>query len=145
MCSIKIQLVIDQIKIIFSTDFKKMSSFTVADYVIFFTSVLTSFCIGIVFAYRGRKQQTSIAYLLGNRKLRVLPVALSVAVSYQSGITMLGIPADTYMFGIVFIWNSLAAILSLLFTMQITVPLFHPLKITSIYEVCVSKIIIIFI
>jgi len=112
-----------------------MSSFAVLDYVIFVFSVLLCLCIGISFAYRQRKENTTEEYLLENRKLHPIPVALSVVVSFQSAISMVGVPADSYMYGIVVMWMGVGVLIGSLLTMQILVPLIHPLKITSIYEV----------
>ena len=37
---------------------------------------------------------------IGNKRLSLLPVALSLTVSYVSGMAMLGLPAEIYFFGI---------------------------------------------
>ena len=52
----------------------------------------------------------------GNKSLSLLPVALSLSVSYVSGMAMLGMPAEIYFFGIhyilQFVGTSIGAIIA---------------------------------
>ena len=108
--------------------------FTVPDYVVFGLFMLSSIAIGIFFAcYRGG-QHTTRDYFLGNRKLRVLPVALSYVVTFQSSILVLGFPAEAYAYGMQYSINCIGVSAAYLLATVIVVPLFHPLKITSVYE-----------
>ncbi|BFZ06708.1 hypothetical protein BsWGS_09747 [Bradybaena similaris] len=63
-----------------------------------------------------------------------IPVAISLMVSFESSIMMLGIPAEAYVYGIQIIFSSLGFLVSNLLSIHIVVPLLHPLKITSAYE-----------
>ncbi|XP_021372070.1 sodium-dependent multivitamin transporter-like isoform X2 [Mizuhopecten yessoensis] len=71
---------------------------------------------------------------MGNRHMKVLPVALSLMVTFESSITMLGFPAEVYVHGIMFWWALLAFIFSNFIGVLIWVPLIHPLKVTSVYQ-----------
>jgi solute carrier family 5 (sodium-dependent multivitamin transporter), member 6 len=64
-----------------------------------------------------------------------IPVAISLVVSFESSIMMLGFPAESYVYGIQFTLNTFGYLVSNLLSIFIVVPLLHPLKITSAYEV----------
>ena len=51
------------------------------DYVVFALMVVMSAAIGIFYGCRGSKQKTTKEFLLANRKLSVVPVAISILVS----------------------------------------------------------------
>lgn len=109
--------------------------FSVADYVIFSLTIAISIGIGIYHAFTGGKQRTASEYLVGNRKMSILPVTLSLIVSFESSIMMLAYPAEVYTYGIMFLLTSLGFMFATLLATRIVVPLIHPLKITSVYEV----------
>ena len=109
--------------------------FHVADFVIFSCTIVISIGIGIFYAFSGGRQKTTSEYLVGGRKMTFLPVAISLLVSFESSIMMLGVPAEIYVYGIqwwISVWGFL---ISQLISITIVVPLIHPLKLTSIYEV----------
>ncbi len=55
-----------------------------ADYVIMSAFLAICFVVGVVQACIGGKQRTQGEYLLANRNLQVLPVTMSLLVSYLS-------------------------------------------------------------
>ena len=63
-----------------------------------FLSLITFYHLnaGLYHAFTGGKQKTLSEYYTGNRKLRTLPVALSILVSFVSAILVLGTPAEMY-------------------------------------------------
>lgn len=74
--------------------------FSVVDYVVFSIMLLISALIGVWYGCGpGGKQKTTAEYLLGNRKMRHFPVAISLLVSYLSAITLLGVPSEIYTYG----------------------------------------------
>ena len=62
------------------------SSFHIVDYIIFFAFLAVSMGIGVYFAITGRRRQTTEEFLTGSRKLKVIPVTLSLLVSFVSSI-----------------------------------------------------------
>jgi sodium-coupled monocarboxylate transporter 8/12 len=50
------------------------------DYFIFLAMLLISAAIGVYYGCFGTKQATPSEYLMGNRKMRKFPIAVSVAV-----------------------------------------------------------------
>ena len=109
--------------------------FVIADYAVFSATIAVSLGIGIYYAFSGGKQKTTSEYLVGNRQMSILPVALSLMVSFESSIMMLGFPAEVYVYGIMYWLISLSYMIAFLLGSRIAVPLFHPLKIKSVNEV----------
>ena len=67
--------------------------------------------------------------------MNFIPTAISLMVSFESSIMMLGMPAEAYVYGLQMIWMEVGFFLSQLLSAIIVVPLLHPLRITSAYEV----------
>ncbi|XP_052104371.1 sodium-coupled monocarboxylate transporter 1-like [Mytilus californianus] len=109
-------------------------SFYLADYIIFAITIVLSVGIGLYHAFVGGKQKTTSEFHLGNRRMAIIPVAISLLVSFESSIMMLGTPAETYVFGIQNIMGNFGWFAANLLSIKIMVPLIHPLKITSAYE-----------
>ena len=61
-------------------------SFQWYDYVIFTVTLLISLGIGVYYALTGDRQRTTKEFLLANRSMGTLPVALSIYVSGVSGL-----------------------------------------------------------
>ncbi|XP_069104339.1 sodium-coupled monocarboxylate transporter 1-like [Argopecten irradians] len=104
------------------------------DYITFGSTILVSLSIGVYFALSGGRQKTTNEYLMGNRHMKAIPVALSLMVTYESSITMLGFPAEVYVHGIMYWWSLLSFLFANLIGVLIWVPLIHPLKVTSVYQ-----------
>ncbi|XP_033759613.1 uncharacterized protein LOC117341863 [Pecten maximus] len=109
-------------------------SFVVWDYVIFGITIVISISIGLYHAFAGGRQKTTSEFLVGNRRMKVLPVAISLMVSFESSIMMLGVPAEVYEYGIQYVLQLISFLIATSLAIHILVPLLHPLKITSAYE-----------
>ncbi|WAR16327.1 SC5A6-like protein [Mya arenaria] len=108
--------------------------FGVADYIVFGILMFGSVAIGIFFAIRDKRHNTTTNYFLGNRKLGAFPVGLSFVVTFQSSILILGFPAEAYAYGLQYAMQCIGVLAGYLLAALIAVPIFHPLKITSVYE-----------
>ena len=73
-------------------------------------------------------------YLLGNREMSVAPVCLSLFVTFQSAISLIGTPGDTYNTGPMVMYISYGISLAYIIGFFTVVPLFYPLHLTSVYE-----------
>ena len=109
--------------------------FHIADYIVFVIAIVISLGIGIFYALSGGRQRTTSEFLVGNRKMTALPVAISLMVSFKSSIMMLGYPAEVYTYGIQYIMGVFGWFVVNLAAVKLTVPHVHQLKITSAYEV----------
>ncbi|XP_040169792.1 sodium-coupled monocarboxylate transporter 1-like [Anopheles arabiensis] len=73
-------------------------------------------------------------YLLGSRKLKAFPVAMSLVAGYISGVTILGTPAEIYNFGTQYWLIVVPIILTGVAVCTIYLPVFCSLKLNSSYE-----------
>jgi len=92
--------------------------FVLVDYITFALAFGGSVCLGIHFALSGGRQKTTSEYQLGNRHMNILPVVLSVLISFESSIMMLGYRAEIYEYGIVF-WLSVDFVFVILIPIRI--------------------------
>lgn len=107
--------------------------FHVADYAVFGLTLAFSIIIGIYHAVGG-KQSTTKAYLLANRKMMSVPVALSLLASFMSGITILGVPSEIYRFGIQYWLVVLSYTILFPSVALVFAPILYELELTSSYE-----------
>ncbi|CAG5123793.1 unnamed protein product, partial [Candidula unifasciata] len=127
----------------------------IADYVTLGIMLLISLGIGVFFAIRGGKNETKVPinlhsfterllpttislvnaeYLVGSRRMGALPVCLSLFATFQSAISLLGVPAEVYTYGTMNLYSTVAIVLSYLIGIVTIIPLMHPLKVTSVNE-----------
>ncbi|XP_046576988.1 sodium-dependent multivitamin transporter-like [Haliotis rubra] len=104
------------------------------DYVVFSLLLLLTLGIGIFFAFRSRRRQTTSDFLLAGRKAPYLPVALSYLATFESSIMMLGKPSETYVYGVQWFMSSMGFVVAQIFATYMFVPMIYRLNITSIYE-----------
>ncbi|XP_045171023.2 sodium/iodide cotransporter-like [Mercenaria mercenaria] len=81
-----------------------------------------------------RKRNTPVNYFLAGRNSRTLPVALSFVVTFQSSLMILGFPAEGYAYGIGVAYCAVGSSVAYIFAALFIVPVFHPLKLTSVNE-----------
>lgn len=67
-----------------------------ADYLVFAATLVLSAGIGIFYAYKDRKKQTTEGFLMGDRSMNFFPVALSLLASFNSAIFITGISSEFY-------------------------------------------------
>ena len=108
-------------------------SFHVVDYIIFAATLVASMGIGLFFGFCKKKDFSSVDYFFGGKNLRSLPVALSFVVTFQSSLLILGVPAETYGYGIKFALWTIGIMISFILGATV-VPVFRSLQITSIYK-----------
>ncbi|XP_040169732.1 sodium-coupled monocarboxylate transporter 1-like isoform X1 [Anopheles arabiensis] len=73
-------------------------------------------------------------YLLGSRKLKAFPVAMSLLAGYISGVTILGTPAEIYNFGTQYWLIAVPILLMGVAVCTVYLPVFCSLKLNSSYE-----------
>ncbi|XP_009463200.1 PREDICTED: sodium-dependent multivitamin transporter, partial [Nipponia nippon] len=108
--------------------------FTVIDYSIFALLLVLSSAIGLFYALSGDRQRTVQEFLLANRNMGFLPVALSLLATFQSAVAILGVPAEIYRFGTEYWFLGCSYFLGLLIPAHVFIPVFYRLRITSTYE-----------
>jgi len=118
----------------YSFDTGKIKLFTTWDYVLFTATLLVSAVIGIVFAIKDRNNHSTQEFLLGGRKMSVLPVAFSLMVTFMSAITLLGNPAEIYLYNTMFWWLCGAFFIAMIFAAVVFIPFFYNLGVLSTFE-----------
>nr|XP_039254321.1 sodium-coupled monocarboxylate transporter 1-like [Styela clava] len=109
-------------------------TFSVVDYVVFGLMLLLSFAIGIYYAYRERNSKSANDYLNATKSMSVLPVAISLCVTYESSLNLLSVPAEIYLFGPMTCWGLIAMIVSPILATHIFVPTYYAAGVTSVYD-----------
>lgn len=139
--------------------------FHLVDYLVFGAMLVFSASVGVYYGYfnKSKTKRSSTAnqrtdddaytekkhidfgsksmleYLLGSRKLKSFPVAMSLVASYISGVTVLGTPAEIYNFGTQY-WLIIVPIFLMGFIVSyVYLPVFCSLKVSSSYEVRISN------
>ncbi|XP_062979760.1 sodium-dependent multivitamin transporter [Elgaria multicarinata webbii] len=111
-----------------------VTKFGVADYAIFVLLLVFSAGIGLFHALSGGKQRTTQEFLLANRSMTFLPVALSLLATFQSAVAILGVPSEIYRFGTEYWFLGCSYFLGLLIPAHVFIPIFYRLRLTSTYE-----------
>ena len=94
------------------------------DYVILTITILLSLGIGIFYALKGGHHSPPAEYFTGNHKLGLISTALSISVSYFSGIAMIGYPAEAYLYGGQFMWGAIFEIIGICLVAVFVVPVY---------------------
>ncbi|KAL5020353.1 hypothetical protein ScPMuIL_003245 [Solemya velum] len=108
--------------------------FVTLDWVLFAGMLVISAGIGIFYACYGGRQKTTGEFLMGNRNMQLIPVAISILVSFMSAILILGTPAEMYNEGTQYYLYLIGMILAVSLAALLFVPLLYPLKLTSSFE-----------
>jgi len=107
-----------------------------ADYLIFVGFLGISLAIGIYHSLTGGRQKTVAEFIMGNRRLKVIPTAISLIATFRSAILLLGMTAEMYSYGIQYLFFAILALtFALLIVERIIVPWLYPMKLVSIYDV----------
>ncbi|XP_059148638.1 sodium-coupled monocarboxylate transporter 1-like [Physella acuta] len=109
-------------------------SLQTADYVVTTLMLVVPLAIGIFYAVKDYNKATRDQYLLGGRQMSMLPVAISIFVTFASAISLVGVPADVYFHGPMIPIFQLGFAIGYLLGVVTMVPLIYPLHLTSIYE-----------
>lgn len=108
--------------------------FTIFDYVVFVSVLVASLSVGVYYTFSKKTKKTTAHFLMGDGKLHMLPVSISILVSFLSAIAILGLPAEMYTEGTMFIYVNFGMAIGCLLASFTFVPLLYPLRLTSSYE-----------
>ncbi|OWA50070.1 Sodium-coupled monocarboxylate transporter 1 [Hypsibius exemplaris] len=112
----------------------KPTGFSIADYIVFATSLLASFGIGVYSSLAGKKEQTTDDFFFGNHDMNIVAVALSLAATFLSAIGLLGLPSEIYRNGWSYSVLLLPETICGLMGIFLFIPFFYKLRMTSVYE-----------
>ncbi|KAL4593578.1 hypothetical protein GN956_G26500 [Arapaima gigas] len=107
-------------------------SFVVADYTVFGSMLFISMLIGVFQALKKSGGETELVdFFTGGRHMSAVPVGLSLCASFMSAVQVLGVPSETYRYGLKFLYMCLGQSFSSFLTAFLFLPLFYRLRITS--------------
>ena len=122
---------------------KSTNGFQWQDFVVFGCVLALSALIGIVFAFRDR-HKSSKEYMMGGGNVAPIPVAMSLATTFFSALTILSTPVEYYNYGTMHRWFILADGLSVVMAVEIFAPMYKQFELTSLYEY-LGKCIVLFV
>ena len=91
---------------------------------------------GVYHALAGDRQRNTKEYFHGRRNMGLIPMALSLMMSFVSTMLLIGYPAEIYGFGIQVWLGCWGTMIGMVIASVFIVPVFYPLKLTSVNEVC---------
>ncbi|EFA03242.2 sodium-coupled monocarboxylate transporter 1 [Tribolium castaneum] len=110
-----------------------MQRFVWQDYVMFVIMLMVCMVIGVYFGFYHASTNAQ-EYLMGSRNMQIFPITMSLIASFVSGISILGIPTETYLFGVQYIYCLIGLVVMSLIMNYIYLPVFYGLTLTSTYE-----------
>jgi len=106
------------------------------DYAVLVTFLAISLGIGVYHSLTGGRQRSTEEFFMANRRLAVIPTTLSMFVSFQSAITMLGMTAEAYMYGSqLMVWVPTGFAITTVLAERLFVPWIFPLQLVSVNDV----------
>lgn len=109
--------------------------FSTVDFVVFGMLLVISMAIGLYHAFSGGRQRTTQEFLMADRSMSSVPLALSLMATFQSAVAIIGTPAEIYNNGTQYWFMGCSYILGLLIPAHIFIPIFYRLHLTSAYQV----------
>jgi len=107
-----------------------------ADYVVLAAFLAVSLAIGVYHSLSGGRQRSTDEFIMANRRLSVVPTALSMFVSFQSAISVLGLTAEMYLYGSqLLVWVPLSYAAAYCVAERLVVPWLYPLRLVSVNAV----------
>ncbi|GAB0097883.1 hypothetical protein DMENIID0001_135620 [Sergentomyia squamirostris] len=111
------------------------SQFNTIDYVAFVVVFVVSYLIGLYYAvWSKRRQNTPEDYFLGGRNMGVIPVAISLLATFVSGINMIGMSTDVYLFGTLHWMYIVTFLIMTIVVIYVFLPIFYDLQLASTFE-----------
>ena len=109
--------------------------FAWSDYLVFAISLAMPLAIGIFFYFYKRQEHNTEDFLVGNRSMNYVAVALSILASLLNGSFVIGAPAEMHYNGTEFALLVLGLAGSTILVAHFFIPSYQKMKFTSAYEV----------
>lgn len=106
----------------------------VLDYVVFAALLTVTVITGLYHGVYKGGQTTTRQFLLADRKVFSIPIALTIIASFVSPVTLLGVPAEVYVYGPEYVTGTLNNLIMLPIAMVLYAPVFYGLNIMTCYQ-----------
>ena len=110
------------------------------EYSVLAATLAVSALIGVLFAWRG--QRNTSEYLLANKQMGIFPTTMSIACSFISAITILGTPAEMYVYGTQYWAIGLSYPAVLAATAHCYLPVFYKLQVRRRQSLSLLKVVV---
>ncbi|KAH6927169.1 hypothetical protein HPB50_000132 [Hyalomma asiaticum] len=109
-----------------------------AEYIVFGLLMSLTICLGVFVSLRGKasRSQTTAEIFLGNRSLRFLPLAASVAASLISSTSFVALTGHFYAYGFHFMYSRILTIPAASIASHVFLPAMYELRLTSVFQGC---------
>ncbi|XP_070575499.1 sodium-dependent multivitamin transporter-like isoform X2 [Ptychodera flava] len=108
--------------------------FGVVDYVVFSAMLGVSLVTGIYHGVKSGQRSGTSEFLVADKSMNCLPVAMSLSVSFLSALTILGMSAEIFIYDATYSFLVLSYLWLMPTVMFLFVPVFHGLNLISAYE-----------
>uniref|UniRef100_A0A6A7FST5 Sodium-coupled monocarboxylate transporter 1-like n=2 Tax=Hirondellea gigas TaxID=1518452 RepID=A0A6A7FST5_9CRUS len=105
----------------------------ILDIILLLASLLITLAIGIYHGIKGRNA-TPTEYMLGDRAMSPLPLAMSMMVGTISPITIMGNIGEMYSYGTQLWMMDVGLAIGMLIVARMFIPIFYPLHMVSLYQ-----------
>lgn len=109
----------------------KSNIFTLADWIILASYIVAVSALGSLFY---RKKTTARDFFLSGRRMKAIPVAISLVAADMSAISYMGAPAWTYQHNLELVWSSWTYLFVAPVVMYLFMPFYARFKFYSAYE-----------
>ncbi|XP_054709989.1 putative sodium-dependent multivitamin transporter [Uloborus diversus] len=106
----------------------------IADYVVIAAMLAVSASVGLWFRFTGGRQKTTQEFLMAGKNMSIWPVAFSLMATYMSAISVLGLPAETYLYGTQFLMWMVGSPIGGLIAAYGFLPVFFDMEVSTAYE-----------
>ena len=103
------------------------------DFFVFGCVLAVSASIGIVHAWPDRNKSAN-NYMMGGRNVPPIPVAMSLATTFYSSLTILSLPVEYYNYGTMYSYFILSLLVCIVISVEIFAPMYKKFGVTSLYE-----------
>ncbi|KAH8306344.1 hypothetical protein KR018_008410 [Drosophila ironensis] len=108
--------------------------FNSTDYFVFALMLGISAAIGVYFGFFAKGADTTEEYLMGGKRMKTIPIAISLVASQLSAISIMTIPAEMYAFGVNWFFNVVCMVIVVPLLNYVVIPVFYNNNITNCYE-----------
>ncbi|CAN7994511.1 unnamed protein product, partial [Ixodes pacificus] len=106
----------------------------IIEYAVFGVLMAANVALGLYFACRKARAQTTEEMFLGSRTLRVLPLAVSVVATITSPTGIVAFAGHFYAYGLHLNWVNLGLVAVLPITTHLIIPVLYKMRVTSVFE-----------
>ncbi|KAH8332877.1 hypothetical protein KR074_012352 [Drosophila pseudoananassae] len=108
--------------------------FNSTDYIVFSLMLSISAAIGVYFGFFAKGADTTEEYLMGGKRMKTIPIAISLVASQLSAISIMTIPAEMYAFGVNWFFNVVCMLVVVPLLNYVVIPVFYNNNITNCLE-----------